>query len=562
MGKLRDHFDEFGNPKGLAFDLGGGDEQRMRDEKILLYTPFNTAQYHGPHLTAAVAERNISMDIVSAGSRLDETTLSRYTQLWYVSGSTPTLNSQQIDMIADFVKRGNGLAIWADNEPLFADANLLAERLIGTHFSGDKMADQIMTPWDQVAPGHFIEHQLTHGVNNLYEGVTICTIRPVEGLTILGQSHDGQLNIACFERGQERIVLDTGFTKLYNGYFQRAAGTARYLRNIAFWLARGSRGVEYRLFTPGRGKLATVVPGSASEPYRQTVTQPVTLTYILSWNDEASLRLSVRDPRGQIARDETTQSSPLRVEVRATTPGEWTAQVTGVRSAEPDVAYVLTLAVDRGAAQPAQQFTPASVYLPIHLIIDGSRHVLKHTAALMAGVHELSGKLRQRTSHGAGAMVSLIAADGAGKEVIAPIDARAFTARQLGAIGSCSLGAALNRVVPRLSSASGTVKPLVVILLAGPPEDNWSSSADQLHRLAARGSVDVIAVGIGGYNDAQVLRQLTTTAPLTLDTLSYESVRALFGWIYEVADTAMTGLESGGRNAAAPVPPAGVRALA
>jgi uncharacterized protein YegL len=562
MGRLRDHFDEFGNPKGLAFDLGGGDEQRMRDEKILLYTPFNTAQYHGSHLIAAVAERNISMDIVSAGSQLDETTLSRYTQLWYVSGTAPTLSSHQIDLIADFVKRGNGLAIWADNDPFYADANLLAERLIGTRFSGDKMADQIMTPWDQVAPGHFIEHQLTHGVNNLYEGVTICTIRPVEGLTILGQSHDGQLNIACFERGQERIVLDTGFTKLYNGYFQRAAGTARYLRNIAFWLARGSRGVEYRLFTPGRGKLATVVPGSASEPYRQTVTQPVTLTYILSWNDEASLRLSVRDPRGQITRDETTQSSPLRVEVRATTPGEWTAQVTGVRSAQPDVAYVLTLAVDSGTAQPAQQFTPASVYLPVHLIVDGSRHVLKHTAALMAGVHELTAKLRQRTSHGAGAQVSLIAADGGGKEVIAPVDARAFTARQLGAIGSCSLGAALNRVVPRLSSASGAVRPLVVILLAGPPEDNWSSAADQLHRLAARGSVDVIAVGIGGYNDAQVLRQLTTAAPLTLDALTYESVRALFGWIYEIADAAMTGLESGGRKASAPTPPAGVRALA
>ena len=32
-------FDEFGNPKGRAYDLGGGDENRIRGERILIYPP-------------------------------------------------------------------------------------------------------------------------------------------------------------------------------------------------------------------------------------------------------------------------------------------------------------------------------------------------------------------------------------------------------------------------------------------------------------------------------------------------------------------------------------------
>src|SRR5215472_16175914 len=102
-------------------------------------------------------------------------------------------------MIVNYVAAGNGLAIWADNDSYYADANLLAKALVGTNFSGNKTADQIMVPGPDLAPGRFIEHPLTQRVNNLYEGITICTIAPTPGVTILGQSHDGQLCLGCFE---------------------------------------------------------------------------------------------------------------------------------------------------------------------------------------------------------------------------------------------------------------------------------------------------------------------------------------------------------------------------
>jgi len=38
MARSGDGFDRCGNPEGHAFDLGGGDEDRVRGEGILLYT--------------------------------------------------------------------------------------------------------------------------------------------------------------------------------------------------------------------------------------------------------------------------------------------------------------------------------------------------------------------------------------------------------------------------------------------------------------------------------------------------------------------------------------------
>lgn len=343
-------FDAHGNPTGHAFDLGGGDEDRVSGEKILLYV-FNIAHtYLDPRLQKVIAERNLHMDIRPFPSNgrcdLNEKLLSEYSQLWYISGDKPTLSNQQVQMITEYVRAGNGLAIWADNDPLYADANLLAQALIGTSFSGYKQADRVMVPGPKVVPGRFIEHPLTQGVNNLYEGITICTIAPTPNVTILGQSHDEQLCVGCFERENQRIVLDTGFTKLYTGYFEKSAGISRYLCNIAFWLARGSRGVEYRLLTSGRTDIATISAGKTSEEYRSTVTQPTTLTYILQWNGIATLGLTVRDPRGSIVHDEVSSDSPLRVNLRADTVGDWVCQVKGASVPSSDFPYVLTLALE------------------------------------------------------------------------------------------------------------------------------------------------------------------------------------------------------------------------
>lgn len=345
----REGFDEYGNPIGRAFDLGGVDDERLRGEKILLYVAYVSAAYEWHHAQQAVAERQMQMDIVLASGpsspcTLTESQLSQYSQLWYVTDCYQTLSQQQIEMIVAYVKRGNGLLIWADNEPYYTDANLLASRLIGTNFSGNRQAEGIMVPGKTLAPGYFIEHSLTQGVNNLYEGHTICTIAPAPYLTILAQSHDGQMCMACFERESQRIVLDTGFTKLMPGAFYKTAGTARYFRNIAFWLAKGSRGIEYIPFTPGRESIARINTGATSERYRYGLNEPANLTYLLHWEGAGTLGLVVQDPQGHIMHDSTSAKSPIRVEISATTIGDWVCWVKSISVAHPNFPYVLTLA--------------------------------------------------------------------------------------------------------------------------------------------------------------------------------------------------------------------------
>lgn len=341
----RDGFDEFGNPIGRAFDLGGVDDERLRGEKILLYGPRWLTDWH--LVMQAVKERNLDVELVLAANRkcpLTKREIEPYSQIWLVSDEVVTLSQEQVDLICRHTEAGNGLFIIADNDPLFADANLIAERLVGTRFSGNKLAEGILVPSRELRPGVFIEHQLTQGINQLWEGTTICSVSPASHLTILAMSRDGQNSIACYDHQNRRIVLDTGFTKFHNIFFKKTAGTPRYLRNIAFWLAKGSRGIEYIPFTPGRESIARINAGTSSERYRYALDEPANLTYLLHWEGAGTLGLVVQNPQGHIVHDSASAKSPIRVEIPATATGDWVCWVKGIRVAHPNFPYVLTLA--------------------------------------------------------------------------------------------------------------------------------------------------------------------------------------------------------------------------
>jgi hypothetical protein len=351
MARIADGFDRFGNPEGRAFDLGGGDEDRIRGESILLYIcPVPDGVYAEQEMQALMAERGLHLDIRHApaygGCTLDARLLAGYSQLWYISGDTPTLSDQQVQMIVDYVRSGNGLAIWADNEPYYADANLLARALTGSSFSGYLQGGQVMVPGPPDTAGRFVEHQLTLGVNNLYEGITIPTIDPGTGVTILGKSHDGQRNFGCFEREGQRVVLDAGFTKLYSMYYHESAGLGRYLSNIAFWLARGSRGVQYQLLSPGRSEIASVKKGEKSKEYRFDVSEAAAATCIVQWEGRATLGVTVRAPDGSLAGRGSSPTSPLRVTVPTPTAGTWACTVEGVDVPPAGMTYAAKVALE------------------------------------------------------------------------------------------------------------------------------------------------------------------------------------------------------------------------
>jgi len=593
-------FDKFGNPIGHEYDFGGGDEARLQGEKVLLYSVlsnYETNLLTGPHLPNAMSQRNLKMDVIHhalGGQSLDDRLLGGYSQLWFLSDDKPVLDNQQIDIIVRYVEAGNGLAVWADNEPFYADANRLTQRLISVTFSGNRTADQIMVPGDRLSPGHFIDHPLTQGVNNLYEGITICTISNAPGLKYLAQSHDGQICMAAYEQGHKRIVLDSGFTKLYEDRFERTAGTARYLRNIAFWLAHGSRDVEYTLFTPGRENLATISQGQLSQGYKYSLTQPGTLAYILTWSGSATLGIVVRDPHGRTVHESASATSPLRIEIPTTTLGDWVCQVKGMSTPKPNFPYVLTLALERGNVargqlpgnaqgqsvasvahplvpdaqvapqQPPRTFTPPADgrYLPVNIVLDGSLLASSQASALKAGFNHLVTRLRGRAQRSAAVYLSISAADGTPGSWVPPTPPTQWPLANLGTGGgSNQLGTALRQTLTALSTFSTGGKPLVFVLLGSAPNNEWMGSADQMREMATRGKLNVIVLGLQGYTDPAVFKRLGPGTALVAPMVDEPAARQLFDWMYSIVDAGLAGIEAGVKRVQAPAPPPFLRSI-
>jgi uncharacterized protein YegL len=484
--RVSEGFDEFGNPKGRAFDLGGGDEGRIRGERILFYACYvSDGDFAEAELRTLMAERGLTFDVMHAprtgGCALTPELLSRYTQLWYVSGETSTLSARQVQDIVAYVDAGNGLAIWADNHPWYADANLLAQALIGTRFSGDKPGDKVMVPGPKRKRGRFIEHPLTQGVNNLYEGITICTIAEATDVTILGMSHDGQSCLGCFEQRGRRIVLDTGFTKLYRSLFHKSAGLGRYLSNIAFWLARGSRGVEYQLLTPGRDRVETFARGDAAKRYQFDVAGPGDVTCILQWDGKATLGLTVYGPDGAVAAHREAPLSPVRLTIPAPAPGTWVAQADGVDVRADRVPYVVTLSTEsqgkEGQGNDRRGKSSGRV-LPFYFVCDVS-------TAGPGVLEDMSSVLRyiQRDlANGADTVaVSVIAFDDRARTIVPLAPPAGITPPRLTAGGDRrSFGAALREFHrafqadrSRLAASGARIfRPTVFLLTHGEPDDS------------------------------------------------------------------------------------------
>jgi hypothetical protein len=234
--------DDFGNPKGVEFDLGGQDIQR-RGGKILLYWTYDYRttgeNYVLEDAQTAVAQRGFAMTIIRRwqdGEPLSSRLLERYHQLWFATDRERHLADDELAAVERFVRSGHGLLIWADNDPYNADANLLATRIVGCRFQGNWMCDKLMRPSHELRPGFFTHHALTTGLESLYEGVTLPTIELGPNATAIAQAADGPINMAAVEHAGMRVVLDSGFTKLAEGKFNDTAGTPRYFRNVAYWL--------------------------------------------------------------------------------------------------------------------------------------------------------------------------------------------------------------------------------------------------------------------------------------------------------------------------------------
>ena len=58
----------------------------------------------------------------------------------------PHLNDQHLEIIDDYFDAGHGVYIWGDNQPYYADANAVADKLFGGEMQGNLTGDQVIGP--------------------------------------------------------------------------------------------------------------------------------------------------------------------------------------------------------------------------------------------------------------------------------------------------------------------------------------------------------------------------------------------------------------------------------
>jgi uncharacterized protein YegL len=222
------------------------------------------------------------------------------------------------------------------------------------------------------------------------------------------------------------------------------------------------------------------------------------------------------------------------------------------------------------AARPATASKPAPPPPPkkhtsIYLVIDSSRRISDIAYLLDGGLRRFPEKLCGRPQRGVGVNVSLILADNTGRVVTPLTEATQFSAPSLLGRGRCCLGQALNLLLSDVSAHPAEGKPLVVVVLAGQPDDEWAGAADKLKGLAQQGKANVFVFGVGGYADAAVLKRLTTMSPLTMamNDVTTENMQKSFDWLYSITDVILTGLESGasGQRRDVAAPPSCLKAL-
>ncbi len=232
--------DSYGNAAGNQFDLA---VDGAFEGQTIAVLHFYTMDFDFSLPTAALREKGFGVYRWVNGPPSPEELergLAKACQLWIISGDRRLLSEAHIAVIKRFFDSGKGVYIWGDNDPYYADANAVAQALLGVTMQGNLMGDQVVgVQKGGNSPGVLKGHLLTTGLQFLYEGITIATVQPNPALTPLIHGSAGNLVAAVYEKDGKRAVLDGGFTRLYVKW--DTAGTGRYVKNAAAWLANYER---------------------------------------------------------------------------------------------------------------------------------------------------------------------------------------------------------------------------------------------------------------------------------------------------------------------------------
>ncbi|CAF1357620.1 unnamed protein product [Adineta steineri] len=246
-------YDQYGNPIGKTYDLGR--DGAFKDFNILIAQFYVDTQFNDAAMkivTDALSVKGFQVKHVKTEDEcIKELASNRYEIAWIIS-TNRIQNGNFISALTKYHSSGGAIFLFADNAPYVCHASEFLRTKFGISVEGDYYGGKTMTYKENghQHTGNFGQHFIFTGIENLFEGITIC--HPVYSTPAsrtvfvpIATATDGNTSIAVYDpsatSAEGRLCLDCGFTKLYINW--DSAGTARYVVNASCWLL----GIEKRL---------------------------------------------------------------------------------------------------------------------------------------------------------------------------------------------------------------------------------------------------------------------------------------------------------------------------
>lgn len=233
--------DSFGNANGSEYDLA---TDGAFEGNTIAVLNLNGSGVPLNQLRGSVKQKGLSVfqwDGAPPAADILKEELKKASQLWIISSGSNFLTEAHVEVIAEFFDSGKGLYVWGDNDPYYADANFVLERIFNTTMGGNTYAGETVGVSGEAEnrAGVVDGHLICTGVSNVYEGITVATVEATQELSPLIYGSGDNLVAAVYEKDGKRAIIDGGFTRLQ--YINSTAGTDRYIKNAASWLVNYER---------------------------------------------------------------------------------------------------------------------------------------------------------------------------------------------------------------------------------------------------------------------------------------------------------------------------------
>lgn len=233
--------DRYGNPQGSQYDLA--QDGSFKGYKVVVLNLCSAPSCNFDQPAIALRKKGFIVEEyknLPPLTKLKATLSGNKTQLWIISDWTSHMDQNYIDFVVSYFNSGHGVYIWGDNEPFYADSNLLLARMFSVSMHGNSPGGQVLGIQRMPRGAGIIpNHPITTGIVSFYEGITIAEVDINQQLIPLIYGSDGKVVASYYDKNAKRALIDGGFTRLY--FKWESAGTDRYVVNAAAWLANIER---------------------------------------------------------------------------------------------------------------------------------------------------------------------------------------------------------------------------------------------------------------------------------------------------------------------------------